>query len=114
MAETLINSEFSPLLLRGIFLEKQLTSCYNQTKSNDFYCGGVFAAASKRSMYSAIPEILLFKTRQTTKQQEMRDGGSGQDNFKIDLKTAHEGLGTAVEEYQREKERIKNWSTVNT
>ena len=77
MAETLINSEFSPLLLRGIFLEEQLTSCYNQTKSNDFYCGGVFAAASKRSMYSAIPEILLFKIKQTTKQQEMPGSSAG-------------------------------------
>ena len=35
-------------------------------------------------------------------------------NFKIDLKTACEGLGTTVEEYQRAKEQIKNWSTVNS
>ena len=60
-----------------MFLEKHARMCYNQSKANDFYCGGVFAAASKRSMYSAIPEILLFKTQQTTKQQEMQDGGSG-------------------------------------
>ena len=97
-----------------MFLEKQSTICYNQSKANDFYCGGIFAAASKRSMYSAIPEILLFKTRQTTKQQEMRHSGAGQENFEIDLKTACEGLGTAVEEHQRTKERIKNWSKVNT
>ncbi len=97
-----------------MFLEKQSTICYNQSKANDFYCGGILSAASKRSMYSAIPEILLFKTRQTTKQQEMRDSGAGQGNFKIDLKTACEGLGTTVEEYQKAKERIKNWSKENT
>ena len=97
-----------------MFLEKHSRVCYNQSKANDFYCGGILSAASKRSMYSAIPEILLFKIKQTTKQQEMRHSGAGQENFEIDLKTACEGLGTAVEEHQRTKERIKNWSKENT
>ena len=60
-----------------MFLEKHSRVCYNQSKANDFYCGGILSAASKRSMYSAIPEILLFKIKQTTKQQEMPGSSAG-------------------------------------